>query len=292
MRAVFCFCMTLAAALIFTSEAAADQRQLTVLAEAARPVSGGRGVQVIVPQAELGMNINPSYATAATGGGLIGVVIDANIQASRGRRASVGITPIRIALVDFDADQLAIDATSSALATLPWFEGSAPAFARDPTVAAKSAFLDSAGAAQDAFFEYIYDTAPDFSSIRVGVTISIANRDGEDGNPERRLQRRRLVYNQVLTSVVQLPNPGDGDANSQRWAANGGVLANRALTFAFDEIKTLIPRALTLSAEDIARMEAGARRTVGANTGKLVEESSNGTLLFNGGLIHVQTLVE
>ncbi len=52
----------------------------------------------------------------------------------------------------------------------------------------------------------------------------------------------------------------------------------------------LIPRALAINQDDYERMQAAEVKSVGAYKGKLQEEGPGGTLLFNGGLVHVQTL--
>lgn len=264
----------------------------SVFLESARTAPEGREVEVVVGQAELGSNINPSYAMVAMGGGVLGVLIDAKVGSDRAKRAEVGITPLRKALVDFDADTLAIETTRSAMAAVPWFNGKAPDFARDPTIIAKSARLDASGG-QVTFFDYVYDTAPDFASIRVGVRITVANKEPVKGRAaEKRLYDRDLVYIQTLTSAVYLANAGEPADNAGRWAANDGALAKRALSLAFTEVGALIPRALPLSADDIKRMETAEVKSVGAYRGKLQEEGPGGTLLFNGGLVHVQTLPE
>lgn len=285
-----CFGFAVTMGLPLSTHADEPKTPKSVLLETARAAPDGRRVQVVVGQVELGSNINPSYVMVAMGGGLIGGLIDAKVQSDRARRATIGITPIRTSLMDFDVDQLAIDTTKSAVAALPWFAAAEPDFARDPTVSARSAYLDAAGAGQVAFFEYVYDTSPDFSAVRVGVTISIANRQGAEA--ERRLTPRNLVFKQTLTSVVLLPTPGEAAANSQRWAANDAAPAKRAVTAAFAEIGRLIPRALTLTTADIARMNGGARKELGSYSGKFVEDGPGGTLLFTGGLVHVQTLAE
>jgi hypothetical protein len=265
----------------------------SVLVEAARAAPGGRGVDVVVGQAEIASNINPSFATLAMGGGVLGVIIDAKVDSDRAKRAMAGITPLRTALIDVDVDQLAIDTTKAATATLPWFEGKDPEFARDPTIPAKSAVLSAGAARQVAFFDYVYDTAPDFSSIRVGVRITLANKDAPNGGAaETRLNPKNLAYDQTLTSVVRLGNPGAPPDNAERWAAHDGVLAKKALKVAFAEVGVLIPRALTLGVDDIAKMDAGAKKTIGGYAGKVQEETPDGALLFNGGLVHIQTVAE
>ncbi|MFZ4604715.1 MAG: hypothetical protein ACOYM5_00530 [Caulobacter sp.] len=265
-----------------------------VLPEAARPVAGGRAVQVSVGQAELGSNINSTLGFAMVAGGAVGVLIEAGVGADRAQRAQLGITPIRRSLMDFDADQLAIDSTKSALAAMPWLEGQEPAFTRDATIFGKSDFLTAAPTSQVVYFTYVYDMAPDFSSVNVSVGIAIANREqAKKGQPFTRLLDKNLVYGQRVSSVVRLANPTTPAENAQRWAANDSALTKKALTLAFTEVGALIPRALTLTDADAASLNAAERKTIASLGGKPMEEDAGGSLLFNPlpvGLIHVQTL--
>ena len=265
-----------------------------VLPEAARPVAGGRAVQVSVGQAELGSNINSTLGFAMVAGGAVGVLIEAGVGADRAQRAQLGITPIRRSLMDFDADQLAIDSTKSALAAMPWLEGQEPAFTRDATIFGKSDFLTAAPTSQVVYFTYAYDMAPDFSSVNVSVGIAIANREqAKKGQPFTRLLDKNLVYGQRVSSVVRLANPTTPAENAQRWAANDSALTKKALTLAFTEVGALIPRALTLTDADAASLNAAERKTIASLGGKPMEEDAGGSLLFNPlpvGLIHVQTL--
>jgi hypothetical protein len=282
-------CVAIAAAAFCASPVfAADIN--TVMSEADRVVPGGRSVEVVVPQAEIGAGVNLSYAGDFLGGGLFGALIDVNIEIARGKAAQAAVTPLRTELVDFDADQMAIDTTKAAVSQVPWFQGGEPVFAHDPTALAKGAFLSSGASDQAAFFDFNYDTSPDFSSIRVGVTVTIAKKGPTGNDPRSRLEPRNLVFAQSVTSVVQLPDPGDAQENAARWQVRDGEAAKRALVAGFREAGILIPRALTLTDEDVKRMDAGERKTVGGVSGQVVEGGPGGTLLFNKGLIHVQTL--
>lgn len=280
------------AALLLAEPAAAQRRNVAVLQESARAVDGGRAVHVFVAQPELAAAINPSNVSGAMGGGLIGAMIDSSVQSNRAGRAEVGITPIRAALFDFDTDALAIETTNAATAGLPWFGGQAIAFGRDSSPYAKNAALDAATTSQVAFFEYGYDVSPDFSMVRVSVVMTLANKvvDGIR-RPEQRLQPRNLVYSQAAMSAVRLPSPTTPEDNSVVWAADDGALIRQALTMAFADLTTLIPRSLNLTAAEFEAASDAARTTDRAFPGaRVVEQNPNEMLLYNGGLIHVQTL--
>lgn len=284
--------VALAALLLADPAAARERRNLNVLQESARVVEGGRAVHVLMAQPELGAAIDPSNVTGAMGGGLIGAMIDASIQSSRAGRAEVGITPIRATLFDFDADALAIETTNTALAALPWFGGQSVAFGRDNSPYAKNAALDAATTSQVAFFEYGYDVSPDFSTVRASVFMTLANKvDANVRRPEQRLLPRYLAYAHGLTSAVQLPNPTTPEENSVRWAANDGALIRQALTTAFGDLAVLIPRAFQFTDADVQAASAAPRSTDRTYPGSRVfEQNENGTLLYDGGLVHVQTL--
>jgi hypothetical protein len=293
LRGICAAVLTLCAAL---PAQAAPKPLKYVLPEAARPVAGGRAVQVSVGQAEIGSNINSTLGFAMVAGGALGVIVEAGVGADRAQRAQLGITPIPRGLMDFDADQMAIDSTKAPLAAMPRLEGQEPAFSRDATLFGKNDFLTAAATSQVVYFTYVDDMAPDFSSVNVSVGIAIANREqAKKGQPYTRLLDNNLVFGQRVSSVVRLANPTTPVENAQRWAANDSALAKKALALAFTKAGELVPRALTLTDADVARFNATERRTIGPLGGKLMEEDRGAVLLFNPlpmGLIHVQTLQE
>ncbi|WP_395644801.1 hypothetical protein [Terricaulis sp.] len=284
----------LAALLLAAPAAAQPRRNLGVLQESARVVEGGRAVQVLVAQPELGAAIVPSNVTGAMGGGLIGAMIESSVQQQRAGRAEVGITPIRATLFDFDADTLALETTNAATAGLTWFGGQPAVFGRDNSPYAKNAALDAAAAGQVAFFEYGYEVSPDFATVRVSVLVTLANKTVATARrPEQRLLPRNLAFSQSLLSVVQLPNATTPEENATRWAENDGALMRQALTTAFGDLATLIPRALQFSDADFAAASAAPRSSDRAYPGaRVIETNENGLLMYSGGLIHVQTLSE
>jgi hypothetical protein len=195
-----------AAAVICAFGSAQAANLLSILPVEGRVAEGGRSVQVVVAQSELKSNINPSDIVVATGGGLLGALIDAEINNQRAKKAELVIQPLRAALVGLDVDALALETTKAGLGTLDWFQPTTVAFSRDNTVPAKVALLDASATNQVAFVEYVYDTSPDFSSIRVSVTIQLANKALAAGaKPDSRLRPRALAYANTVTSVVTRP---------------------------------------------------------------------------------------
>lgn len=267
------------------------------IAEQSRTPAGGRSLQVLVAQVEIKSNINPSNIAMATGGGLLGALIEAGVDSSRARKAEAAIQPVRVALAGYDADALAVSTSNAALAEVPWFQPKASAFAKDTSVLGKSALLDTSATDQMAFFEYSYDTSPDCSSIRVAVNMQLANKAVPDGKkPDARLAAKFLAYAQSITSVVSLPSPSKEAAdNAARWSADNGKLARRALAAGFMTLQGLIPRALGLSEADVASMNGHDKKValLGGFRGRIQEENPGGGMLYTGvQLVQVQTLSE
>ena len=267
-----------------------------VLPEAARAAPDGRALQILVGQEEIKSDINPSNVSVAMGGGMLAALIDAKIQADRAKAAEIAIQPVRVALAGFDADTLATEAANATLAKLPWFQASPITLGRDTSIPGRIAVLD-AGGGQTAFFTYAYDMSPDFSAVRVSVTIQIVNKAIPEGkSPESRFTLRNLVFTQTVTSIVVLPNPSTVAVdNANVWSADGGKLARQALTTAFAELGVLTPRVFDLTAVDAKAMMGKTHKYVmlGGYGGRDQGQVDGGTLMFNGGLggfIHVQTL--
>lgn len=269
-------------------------RDWNALQEAGRTIEGGRSVLVTVAQPEIAGAITPSNVTGAMGGGLIGAMIDTSIQARRASNAEVGITPIRATLFDFDVDEMAIQTSRAVTDRLPWFQPQTLTFSRDSSPYALNAALDAAPTSQVAFFEYAYDITPDFGTLRVSVVISLANKaQGSLRQPEQRLLARNLAYHQSITSWVQLPNPTTPEENALRWAANDGALVRLALTTAFAQVAELAPRAMQMTGAELQAAAQAARTTNARHPrARVIEEGPSGALLYDGGLVHVQTISE
>jgi hypothetical protein len=276
-----------------SAAAAADH---SFLPESGRAVDGGRSLEVVIAQAEIKSNINESNITAATGGGLLPALIDAKINSDRAKRAEVEIQPLRAALTGFDVDGLAIQTTQGALAKADWFQAKPATLSRDSSITGESGALDASPTGQMAIFEYSYDTSPDFASIRVALRMQLANKAVSQGDkPESRLKPRNLAYSQKIVVVVSLPSASkDAVQNAGRWSADNGKLARQALTAAFGRLGDLTPRTLALSQADLKAMGGHDKKYIvmGGFGGRIQEQTASDTVLFDGGLIDVQTLAD
>ena len=297
MNKSLCASLCLAAIGLSASAIASAAVHNNFIAEQSRTPTGGRSLQVLVAQAEIKSDINPSNIAVATGGGLLGALIEAGVNSSRAKKAEAAIQPVRAALTGYDADALAVSTSNTALAEVPWFQSKSSAFAKDTSVLGKSALLDASTTDQVAFFEYSYDVSPDCSSIRVAVNMQLANKAVPEGKkPDARLAAKFLAYTQLITSVINLPSPSkEATDNATRWSADNGKLARRALAAGFATLQGLIPRVLGLSEADLASMNGRDKKTalLGGFRGRIQEENAGGGMLYTGTqLVHVQTLSE
>ena len=274
--------------------AAAAGPPKNILPPEARSVQNGRDLEVLIGQSEIKSNINLSQVVVATGGGLLGALIDAKIDSDHAKRAEAAIQPIRSALAGYDVDALATDVSRGAAEKLPWFHAVASGFGRDTSAAGKLAVLDASKAGEVAFVEYTYDLSPDFAGIRVQVAVSFAETaTAPSQKPASRIDGRHLAYTQTILSAVNLPSPSkDLHENANRWAADNGRLARAAIAKAFADVGALLPTALELSADNAKAMMSKDHKftAVGTYAGRAQDTSSDGVLLFNGSYTHVMTL--
>jgi hypothetical protein len=296
----------LAAAFVVSSVGPAAAKPATVISEAVVNEGQKRSIRVLVSQSEIKSNINGSQLgtaimIAAGGGmlaGLIGGMIASAQNADREKKAETLIAPLRTSLADFNADELAQAAARNALADIAWLKEADISFGKDSSPAGRNSFLDQASD-QVVFVDYSYDLSPEFDSVRVVETIQIANKalprvaKGQPRpKPEHRITRY-LAYTQTLTSAVTLPDadPKDKQANADRWAANNGALARRAVKQAFTRLAELTPRALGLTAAQVKAMnKIKQRATFGGLSGRLVSQDDDGTLIWAKQFVSVQPL--
>jgi hypothetical protein len=266
----------------------------TILPPEARTAPNGRDVEVLVGQTEIKSNFDPSKAEHFGASGLIVDIVESKIDSDRAKRAEMAVQPIRETLADSDIDSLATEVSRAATAALPWFHAVKVGFGRDTSTAAKLAVLDASRATEVAFFEYVYDFPPDFSFLRVQLTVSIAETATAAGQrPASRIDGRRLAYSQVIVSAVDLSSPAtDPRENAALWAADNGRLAKTAITKAFAVFATLTPKALELTAAEAKAMQDKSHRLIaeGGFVGLEQENTPEGVLLFNGAYIHGITL--
>ena len=258
-----------------------------------------RSVRVLVAQSEIKSDINASNLAVVTGGGMLGGLIAAAQNSARARQAEELIAPVRTALLDLDADALALNSARSGLGGVPWLSSAPVTFGKDSSPVGRSEFLDTSDVGQVAFIEYTYDLSPSFDALRVVANIQFANKAlpmsrGRAGKPEDRVKAKNLAFARSITVAVLLPNadPDDKQANAVRWAASNGDHARRALAQAFAKLAELTPRTLTLSDTDVTALKdrKKERASFAGLSGRLIERRGDETLFWANQFVSVAPL--
>ncbi len=253
-------------------------QSMTAVAQTAAPqglaaeVAGGRGLSVIVAQSEIKSDINASSISMATGGGLLGALIDAGVESARAKKAEELIGPIRKTLGSFDVDALAIETAKKSFADAVWFKANpVPKFSKDSSPVGKSAQLDKSTEAQTAFVEYIYDFSPSFDSVRIVMKYDVAKKEipaAAKGKAEKRLSYRNLVDTKTAIAVVQFDTLGSNDkeANAKRLQADDGTMLRGALAQAFNAIDKITARSINLTPDDYKVMNDKTKKKISAGS--------------------------
>jgi len=233
-----------------------------VLAERYRAVATGRSVLVMLPSGGIDVetDVGRVMSDAAYGGGLLGALILSARDKKReqlteiyAERAKADSAPLRQATDDLPFDQLAMQATRSAITGIDWFGGTEPVLSKAPTDADKLAMVRTAGTQQLASFSYRPSLSPDFTQLRVVGDIEVWLAPAK--STDRRPGALTSLSRQRITAIVELDKRAyDHAANAAVWAAEDGKLARAALAVAFGRFAKLIPVALNLTDADIAAL--------------------------------------
>ena len=199
--------------------------------DAANRSVSSRDAVVIVGQSEVNVQVNPSNAAAATGGGLIGALIQAGIDQYHASSAEDSVKPVRAALVDYDFDKSAMSKTQDACSKIDWLAVSNTSYTKDETDDNYTKILDASKADQVMFNLINYKFSYDFTSLEVNMlsaAYSKASAVGETAHD--RMSLKNALYYHRFKYQSYLPTPGsDKDANAAKWADNQGALARTAL---------------------------------------------------------------
>ena len=268
----------------------------TFVAPEARILEGGREVLVIVAQTEIKPNVR--HLNAEGIGGLLPALIEASVNDARTQDAEKTIVPLREALAGFDLDPLMQEASSAALAGLPWFDVKESRLTKDGSTSSVVAAIDDATTQQLMVLRYRYETNPEFSQMVVSLDAQLVNKAVPKGKkPDARLQDKHLAYHQVLLSMVRLPNANDKDpaGNVKAWSADGGRAARAALELGVQRCQEMLHLSLATSEAELrARLKPQKPATPIPHVVGWELESPPGTTrvvdMRSGGFVQLETL--
>ena len=258
-----------------------------LLDDAARQSLENRESVVVVEQGELHANIEVSNVSASTGaaggaiGALVGAIIDTRVNQNRTDAAEEGVKPLRDALIDYDFDHRALQATQVTLAKMPGFDSTKVAFTKDGSKDKLLNMLGQSGSSQFLVARYDYTLSPNFSQIVVSLAVSIFPKKTKEGYSS--VNTLDALYAERFSYVESLPNAAkDLKQNAQLWDQNGAKPAREALDAGLTGVENLFVRSMSQTPEAAAALDKGPGTDVAGFHGKLVETSANGTLLYNG----------
>jgi hypothetical protein len=193
-------------------------------------------VTATIPQPEIAADVVPSNVTALTGGGLIAALIDVAVEAKRSKAAENAITPLRDALVDFNAAEAL--RTSLAEEMIP--EAPVPVKAVNVAMEMKGDAIRQhveAGAADALLLISVdYRLSPNFDRIRVLARVSLLQKGrGAAGD--------KPLYQNEFATYRRLAVPALGKDNAAvvlQWSENKGAPARQAVLACFAELADMI----------------------------------------------------
>ncbi len=278
-RSVIRVCHLIAAAALLAAPVPALAYPAGIVPADARQADKPILVQVIIPQVEVRLPIAGAGGGGEAQGGIVGALIVGAMDASKQKKVQDAAEPIRIALEDFSADPVAMEATRKAFGALPWVKIADGAPSRNPTMRAGSALLDRAPGAHAATLTYQYMINPGYTGASVIATIAMAAKDNPKAKtPEKRWLPERLSYRNSVSVSVSLSNMAATEEERQKqWGANDGALARAVLSKALNKAAELAARSMALTAVDLLSLNAKDRpkTTAGFVKGRIVEGGEN-----------------
>lgn len=245
----------------------------------ARTVQGGREVAVSVTQSEIKAEIQQANGGQAFG--LIGALIDVGVNNSRAADAEKTIQVVRESLTGFDFDNLALQSTKDTLAKINWFDTKDVSFGKEFTKAKRLDELDHAKAPQLMYTDYDYALSPDFSSVKITMVATLANKEVPPNTfPEERMDAGNLPYIQQFIAVVPLPSASKEPLeNAKRWAESNGKMAREGLQIALADIQRSFEQSLTQSPDAAKTVDTSEVVSLAGFQGHVISKSEDGTLI-------------
>ncbi len=224
----------------------------TALAPAAQSQLKSVAITATINQPEIAAEVlrsNIGQSAGASGGfigGLIGGIIDASIEAKRAKNAEVEITPVRDALVDFNAPEelrtaLAVDLQNRT----PPFPITSVSLAEAKDDAAIRKLVGASKCDAVLVIATDYHLSPEFDTIRVLAKVSLLSpKVGKDAAAPPLYRNEFATYRRLPTG-----SGSDRAASAASWATNKGALARDAMKNSFAELAAMINFDLSQGAE-------------------------------------------
>ena len=204
------------------------------------PMSGGAkgkidstSVVIGLHQQEINAEINPSNAAAATGGGLIGALIEVALDSASAKRAEAAVSPVRNALLDYDFGSQFETVLANELAGLPWLnaESVRTLYGFGPDEQAEA--IRGANSEIVVVIDTLYSLSPDLDALKITTRVNAYPKDAElveIAEKEYPNQDPPLLYRNAFTYSHELDlSTSSKEQAAEIWASDGGARIRAAL---------------------------------------------------------------
>ena len=254
---LFCVCCLLCAAPAFAQDKSPAP---LAMAEHNRPVIRGRAVFVQLLQSEIDVEVDVGRVASddvfyGNRGAYVGGYViyfhhnddkRESLTAIETDKARYQVAPLRRAIMDFDFDTPAMEASRTALSRLEWLGAQEPTLVKSQADDVRDT-LARAGTQQAVTITYRYSLSPDFTQVRVIANVAIWQPDAKGTQG-----RFTVLCQQRVAAIVELRRRSyDSTENVAQWSADKGRLARESIRAGLARLEQLIPFALGMTQADI-----------------------------------------
>ena len=216
------------------------------LAAEKRPQINSSQAIVGTRQQEIGTSINKSMASVATGGGLIGAIVDSAVENSRAKKSEAAVVPVRDALVGYNPGQVLAEALHKELPSVAWLKPQLPEARSLTDDTLVVSWVDQNANDLVLIVALDYRLAPDFSGLDLAARVSAFPRTEalRAGTKKTAAGAAPAIYFNTLITHVRMPGwpeeEPEREAAAALWAANKGEKARTCLDSGLQELGRMI----------------------------------------------------
>jgi hypothetical protein len=223
---------------------------------------------VVLPirQGEIYVFVPNSNVAAATGGGLLGALVDVAVDSVRTSKAEAAVKPLRDATSDFDFDSLLRDDLRTSLSQIAWLHTGSARVVRNVSPDGLDAALAGSSASAVLFATTDYRLDNDGNVLDVSLSVDLIPKDAAlmalrtGAKSGHAVQPANAIYRDTLTVETTPPAAADRDHYIAAWSANHGASLRQALTMAAHKLSDML--AADLQQQEIAAdADGSATRT-------------------------------
>jgi hypothetical protein len=267
------------------------------LPDAARDKISSTEVVLPIKQREIYVFVPNSTAGAASGGGLIGALVDAGINDIRTSKAEAAVKPLRDALVDFDFDKILRDDVKTSLSQVSWIHGDNTRVIKEVTNDNLDKVLDASKSDAVLFVAADYHLSNDSDEFFITAGVSLfpindALKAIKAGGKSPKSSLTNSLYHNSLAFKTKAPNAtSDRDQNIATWSKSNGAAMRAALKFGAEKLAALIAADLQGQDNAAASSDAAAAVMIDGQPGDIVSRDADGAIVRfkDGTLAYVTT---